>query len=94
MRKSIVQTDYRCYVCGKTHDLHSHEIFFGTSNRSKSISDKMIVYLCGEHHNLTSKGIHTNRKLDLEAKMKGQRVWEDTYGSREDFIKRYGKSWL
>lgn len=94
MRKSIIQKEYKCLVCGTTIGLHSHEVFYGTANRQKSIKDKMVVYLCGTHHNLTDNGIHQNHWLDLEVKQKAQKIWEETYGDRKAFIKRYGKSYL
>lgn len=94
MRKSIVQTNYCCFVCGTTEGLHSHEVFYGTANRKKSIQDKMVVYLCGKHHNLSSEGVHENISLDTAIKQIAQEKWEETYGNREDFIKRYGRSYL
>ena len=74
-------------------NLHSHEVFYGTANRKKSIQDKMVIYLCGRHHNLSSEGIHFDHEFDLEEKRNAQKVWESTYGTREDFIKRYGQSY-
>ena len=94
MRKSIIQKEYCCKVCGTTHNLHSHEVFFGKANRKKSIQDKMVVYLCGYHHNLSDKGIHFDEDLNLKTKREAQLVWEQTYGDRVQFIKRYGKSYL
>lgn len=94
MRKSIIQTKYCCRICGTTQDLHSHEVFYGTANRQKSIKDKMVVYLCGYHHNLSDAGVHNNKSWDLTLKKEAQEIWENTYGDRDQFIKRYGKSYL
>ena len=84
----------RCYICGSKKLVATHEIFYGTANRKKSIEDGMVVNLCGEHHNLSSKGVHFDKELDLKLKQKAQKSWEERYGSREDFVKRYGKSYL
>ena len=82
-----------CCVCHKKF-FRSHEIFYGTANRQKSIEDKMVAPLCDEHHNMSSVGVHFNKELDLKLKCKAQTVWENTYGDRDAFIKRYGKSYL
>lgn len=92
--KSLFPTAPRCCICGSRDKIATHEIFFGSANRKKSIEDGMVVNLCGKHHNLSSEGVHTNRELDLKLKKIGQDKWEKTYGDRDAFIKRYGKSWL
>lgn len=94
MRKSIVFPMNKCCVCGKSINVRSHEIFFGTANRKKSIEDGMVAPLCDKDHNTSSAGVHFNKELDLKLKRKAQQVWENTYGDRDAFIKRYGKSYL
>lgn len=92
--KSVIQKYNACWVCGTDNNLHTHEVFYGTANRKKSIEDGMQVRLCGMHHNLSEKGVHQNRELDLKLKRKAQARWEELYGTREEFIRRYGKSYL
>ena len=99
MRRSIIQIKQMCRYpgCCRTQNLHSHEVFYGTANRKKSIEDGMVIYLCGDHHNLSDKGIHFNKKFDLQEKKKAQYIWELEYGKedpRAEFIKRYGRSYL
>ena len=84
----------RCYICGSGSKVATHEVFYGTANRKKSIEDGMLVNLCGKHHNLSSEGVHFNKELDMRLKQKAQSVWENTYGDRKEFIKRYGKYYL
>lgn len=67
-----------------------HHVFFGTANRKKSTIYKMVAPLCLECHNK----IHRQHKYDLELKQKAQAIWEKTYGSREDFIRTFGKNYL
>ena len=90
--KSILQEGKECFRCGKLTGLHKHHVF-GGPNRSKSEKDGLFIYLCGEDHNLSSRGIHYDKKFDLLVKKYAQKVYEKTH-SREEFIKRYGKSYL
>ena len=95
MRESILQDRICCKKCGAVRNLHAHEVFGGSANRDKSKKDKMVIYLCGKHHNLSSEGIHSNRKWDLEEKRSAQIVWMDFYQKTEEqFIERYGRSYL
>lgn len=95
MRKSILQDRLICKKCGAIEDLHAHEVFYGTANRAKSIHDKMVIYLCGKHHNLTHEGIHFDKAWDMAEKRNAQKVWMEFYNkTEEDFIKRYGRSYL
>ncbi len=94
MVKSILQRGEACYVCGTTLNLQLHHIFYGTANRKLSDADGCVVYLCLNHHT-GAQGVHFNRKLDLTLKAKAQIQWQTHYNkTKEDFIKRYGKSYL
>ena len=93
MSESILSDKRVCFVCGVTQNLERHHIYYGTSNRKLSEADGCFVYLCREHH--TGKdGAHFNRSLDLYLKTRCQTAWERKNGTREDFIKRYGKSYI
>lgn len=99
--KSIIQKEKRCYLCGVAipygyyDGLEEHHIFFGHGNRAKSEKRGLKVWLCGETcHRNGKKAVHKNRETDLELKRMAQEVYEATYGSREDFIKEFGKSYL
>lgn len=91
-RESILVYDLEhCLICGRTHP-HLHEVFFGR-NRQISIRYKMILPLCCEHHE-GDNGPHKDRTTDLFYKKLAQEKWEAVYGSREDFINVFGKSYL
>ena len=78
----------------ETH-CHRHEIFYGTANRKKSIKDGLVVFLTPEMHNMSDRGVHFNRRLDLELKQIGQKAWMEYYGKTiKDFIKEYGRNYL
>lgn len=93
-RYSILQEKKRCYVCGN-RNINIHEVYFGVKNKQKSIEDGCCVYLCPRHHNMSKDGVHFNKKLDLELKIKMEIRWLDYYNKTiEDFIKRYGRNYL
>lgn len=93
-RYNIVQERKECYVCGGSQNIHIHEVFFG-KNRQISIKDGCCVYLCGRHHNQSNEGVHFNHELDIKIKQIYQKKWQEYYDkTKEDFIKRYGKSYI
>ena len=92
--QSILCNEARCYRCGSIYNLHRHHIFYGTYRRKKSEEYGCWVYLCGKHHNMSSFGVHFDRAFDNELKRECQLKWEELNGSREDFIKEFGKSYV
>lgn len=91
--KSIMYDDLEhCCICGRPYP-QIHHCYFGTANRK--ISDKygFIIPLCQEHHTGDS-GVHQYRELDLTFKRMGQEIFEDEIGSRDEFRRLFGKSYL
>ena len=68
-------------------------VFYGTANRKKSEEFGCWVYLCAGHHNMTDFSVHFNKELDLKLKKECQKEFEK-YGTREEFRKIFGKSYL
>lgn len=94
MSKSILQNEKACYICGATSNLHLHHIFYGMANRKISDAEGCVVYLCQPHHT-GAISVHNYRKLDLTLKAKCQIEWQkQNKKTKEDFIKRFGKSYL
>ena len=96
--KSIMQRDLdRCFLCGRngcSEPLEEHHVFFGR-NRKLSEADGMKVMLCAHRcHRSGRESVHKCLRTDRFLKAEAQKVWEDTYGNRKDFIARYGKSYL
>ena len=74
---------------------HRHEVFFGTANRQKSIEDGLVVFLEPAMHNMSSSGVHFNRKFDLYLKQIAEQAWCEYYNKTiDDFIKEYGRNYL
>ena len=80
-----------CYICKRPY-VHKHHIFEGM-NRKMSEKYGMVVYLCPEHHNMSDKGVHFDKALDLELKRQAQRQFEET-NSREEFIEIFHRNYL
>ena len=94
MAKSIIQRDMECcYICGTTQNLHLHHCLHGTANRKLADEYGLVVRLCEVHHT-GDKGVHHNRNMDLFLIQTAQRCFEDQVGSREEFMKIFGKNWL
>jgi hypothetical protein len=94
MGKSIITEDLEhCLLCGSTNNIEMHHVFFGTADRK--ISDKygLVVPLCAFHHR-GNFGVHGDRTLDLMLKEMCQTIFETKVGSREDFMKLFGRNYL
>ena len=94
MSKSLISDEERCWVCYTTMNLHRHHIFYGRDNRLQSELQGCWVYLCSTHHNMSDRGVHFNKALDLRLKQECQRRWESEKGTRADFIRLFGRSYL
>lgn len=91
--ESIIQKEKHCLVCGTTFNLHSHHCIYGTANRKLSEKYGLKVWLCQEHHT-GNEGVHFNKKFDTYVKKLAQVHFENVHGSREDFRRIFGKSYL
>ena len=84
-----------CYLTG-SYQCHRHHIFYGLGGQKKK-SEKygFIIPIHPRWHNMSNDGIHEgNRELDLKFKRMAQEYYEEHYGTREDFRKEFGKSYL
>lgn len=90
--KSILQDEKECFITGSTTCLHRHHIY-GGRNRRVSEENGFWVYLRADYHNMSDKGVHFNRELDLALKKACQEKYEETH-SREDFMKLIGRNYL
>lgn len=91
MTGSIVQTEKRCWVCGKTIGLERHHVMPGP-NRKLSERYGLTVYLCREHHTGTT-GVHNNRQLDLALREEAQKRFENILG-HEAWMEAFGRNYI
>ena len=54
----------------------------------------MKVWLCGMHHNMSNEGVHFNKALDTHLKQLAQTKFEEEIGTREEFLKQFGRNYL
>ena len=92
---SVFTDDLEHCIETGTSQCHRHHIF-GASNRKKSEFRGFVIPIAYYLHEFQAGSIHNNPNegLDLKWKQKAQRYYEENYGSREDFIKEFGKSYL
>lgn len=90
-----------CYLCKLLHDDYSrkqtteHHVIHGTAGRKMAEQYGMKVYLCFGHHG--AKGGEDVHRPDLNnydqmLRVIAQKKWEAELGSREDWIRIFGKS--
>lgn len=96
MSKGIV-TSYNgiCFFCGDTAECE-HHLLFGKGIRPLAEEDGLKIPSCNRCHNfgILIERIHDNPMAEKLSKMLGQAIYEKEIGTREDFRKRYGKSYL
>ena len=92
--KSIIQKEKQCYVTDRIDHLQEHHIFFGNPGRKLSEKYGLKVWLTMEYHTASNNAVHNNRDFDLALKMIGQKAFEKTHGTREDFMRIFGRNYL
>lgn len=95
MSKSIIQSEKRCFMTGRTDNLDKHHIFFGTADRKLSEKYGLWVWLCHDRHIHMSphRTPHNDREVDLELKQVGQKAFEEEYPYL-DFMSIFYKNYL
>lgn len=98
--KSIMQEERYDYLIGSDPDtdcdnvyLEEHHCFFGKPGRRNAEKYGLKVWLTPEHHK-GKDGPHQSRDVDLALKRQAQEAFERVHGSREDFMKVFGRNYL
>ena len=94
--KSIVTEHEKiCFFCGNPAECE-HHLIFGNGIRELAELDGLKVPACNKCHNMGKRTecIHENIMAEKLSKMLGQAIFENKIGTREEFRKRYGKSFL
>ena len=83
-----------CYFTGTPY-CHRHHIFYGPY-RNKSEEYGFVIPLASQLHEFEPESVHgnPNQGLDLQLKQMAQQYFEEYYGTREEFIKIFGKNRL
>lgn len=85
-----------CYITKNTKafgaDIHVHHVF-GAANKANSEKYGFIIPLRADWHDMADYGIHFDREFDLRIKRECQEYWLANYGTKEEFIKVFGKWW-
>lgn len=91
--KSIFTDDLtHCAYTGREGAEIHHIIFGNPFYRKRCEEDGYIIPLSPEMHR-GPHGVHFNISMDLDLKQTCQQHFEETH-TREEFIRRYGKSYL
>lgn len=92
--KSIISNSTQCYICGGVGE-ETHHCIGGTAKRSLSEKYGLTVRLCSSCHDAIH---HSPHKFDRDMynwlHQIAQERWEETYGTREEFIKIFKRSYL
>lgn len=94
--KSVFTDDMEhCYFTGTPY-CERHHIFGGYSSKARQYSeeDGFVIPLAKDLHPNGAQGDGKNNELDLTLKQMAQTYYEGHYGTRKQFIERYGKSYL
>ena len=81
-----------CYFCGRTDWIEYHHVF-GGANRKKSTKYGFIVPLCHWCHNEPG-GVHHNKENRLLLRRIAQEEFEKNIGTREEFMRTFGRNYL
>lgn len=98
--RSIMQEDWEtCYICGRNQTadmwgLEKHHVF-GGKNRRLSEKYGLTIHICGGRcHRNGPQSVHKDSRISNSLHMIGQRAFENVHGTREDFIRLFGKNYL
>ena len=95
--KSIIQSEKKCYLTGRTDNLHEHHVLFGTGKRKLSEKYGLKIWLVAEFHNMGDYGVHGKygKPLDGKIKREAQQKAMEHYGwSVDDFIRIFGRNYI
>lgn len=95
MKGIVTEYENICIICGKAAEAE-HHLIFGTAGRNLSEKYGLKVPICNGCHTLNEKcrRIHDNPMAEKLSKMLGQAIFEAKVGSRDDFRKIFGRSYL
>lgn len=90
---SVLTDDMEHCIITGDFNIEIHHVFNGP-NRNRSEKYGFLVPLRPDWHNMTQYSVHMDQQFDERLKRKAQIYFENHYGSREDFRREFGKSYL
>lgn len=95
MAADITKYKKLCILCGRPATCE-HHLVFGIGLRELAEEDNLKAPICDRCHTLgkSTEKIHDNVAAERLSKICGQLLYEAQIGTREDFRKRYGQSYL
>lgn len=98
--KSIMQENWdECFLCGRNRladpcGLEEHHVF-GGANRKKSEKYGLKIHICGDRcHRNGAGAVHKDKIVNMGIKAAAQRAFEMVHGTREDFMREFGKNYV
>lgn len=95
--KSILHDGESCYLCGRNgcgDPLDWHHIFDG-ANKKFSEQYGLKVRLCHHRCHIFGKdAVHQSGETYKQIQADGQRAFEESFGSREDFMRIFGRNYI
>ena len=91
--RSILQTDKKCYLCGRISGLERHHVIHGTANRRKAEKMGLWIWLCPECHRNGPEAVHRNATLDRNLKKIAQKRYEYTH-TRAEWMREIGRNYI
>lgn len=85
----LFPTEEFCIVCGSPN-IECHHAIMGSGRRKVADKYGLTVPLCRKHHEMVHQGCSLKSDLQELAQM----YYEDNIGSREDFRRDFGRSYL
>lgn len=82
-----------CFLCRRHIQTEEHHIF-GGANRPLSEAYGLKVYLCVECHRTGKTAVHNDKNTMDYLHRIGQEAFEHRTGSREEFMKIFGRSYI
>ena len=90
--KSILQSERKCYLCGRETCLEVHHIFAGVANRRISTEQGFVVYLCHNCHTGT-EGAQYDKDKNLYLKQMAQAEYEKTH-THDEWMRLIRKNYI
>lgn len=91
--RSIMQSDKKCYLCGRLDQLEKHHAIHGTAGRAKAEALGLWVWLCPYHHRTGPGAAHVNAETDLSLKKLAQIAFEKKH-RHDEWMREIGRNYL